>query len=254
MIQSVDRALRILIALQGARRMSLGEIAARVELPPSTVHGIIRTLVAHGMVLQEHDSARYRLGPATLRLGNVYLETLELHARVTTWADDLAQRTGCAVRTGVLLLTDVVVVHHSPRPDGSRQMPEVGIVIPAHASALGKALLAFDAAGCATVLAGDMGSRSMTGVTITDPEALRIQLAEVRASGVATEIEEAVLGECSIAAPIADDSDAVAGAIGLVVPATEWPLPPTAVDARRAAARAVSRELGAAHWPPTSRG
>ncbi|MHB1802192.1 MAG: IclR family transcriptional regulator domain-containing protein, partial [Actinomycetes bacterium] len=123
-----------------------------------------------------------------------------------------------------------------------------------HASALGKALLAFDAAGCATVLAGDMGSRSMTGVTITDPEALRIQLAEVRASGVATEIEEAVLGECSIAAPIADDSDAVAGAIGLVVPATEWPLPPTAVDALRAAARAVSRELGAAHWPPTSRG
>ena len=81
MIQAVDRALRILTALQGGRRMSLGEIAQRLDLPPSTVHGIIRTLVAHGMVAQEPDSQRYRLGPATLRLGNVYLDTLELRSR-----------------------------------------------------------------------------------------------------------------------------------------------------------------------------
>ena len=47
------------------------------------------------------------------------------------------------MRTGVLLIDDVVIIHHEPRPDGSRQMPEVGIVIPAHASALGKAMLAF---------------------------------------------------------------------------------------------------------------
>lgn len=234
--------------------MSLGEIAARVELPPSTVHGIVRTLVVHGMVVQERDSSRYRLGPATLRLGNVYLETLELRSRVATWADDLAQRTGCSVRVGVLLLTDVVVVYHAPRPDGSRQMPEVGIVIPAYASALGKALLASDAAACAIVLARDMGNRSMTGVTLTDPEALRVQLAEVRASGVATESEEAVLGECSIAAPITDGSDVAIGAIGLVAPSAEWPLPATAIDALRAAARAVSHELGATRWPPSSAG
>ncbi len=90
MIQSVDRAVRILTVLQGGRRMSLGEVATRLGLPASTVHGIIRTLLAHGMVQQERDSGRYRLGPATLRLGNVYLDTLELRARVATWAEDLA--------------------------------------------------------------------------------------------------------------------------------------------------------------------
>jgi len=130
-IQAVDRAVRILMVLQGARRMSLGEVAAELQLAPSTVHGIIRTLLAHGMVAQERDSGRYRLGPATLRLGNVYLHTLELRSRVVGWAEDLARRTGCAVRAGVLLQGDVVVVHHEPRPDGTRQMPEVGIVIPA---------------------------------------------------------------------------------------------------------------------------
>jgi DNA-binding IclR family transcriptional regulator len=251
-IQSVDRSLRILAVLQGARHLSLGEIAARVELPPSTVHGIIRTLLAHGMVQQERGSGRYRLGPATLRLGNVYLDTLELRSRVTTWAEELARQTGCAVRTGVLLLGDVVVVHHEPRPDGSRQMPEVGIVIPAHACALGKALLAFDGDTADQVLRDLPGMRSMTGETITDPATLRAALDEVRGAGIATEVEEAVLGECGVAAPLAEADGELAGAIGLVVPSGRWPLEPAALDALRAAARSVSRELGAASWPPAA--
>jgi DNA-binding IclR family transcriptional regulator len=246
LIQAVDRALRILAVLQGGRRMSLGEIANRLDLAPSTVHGIIRTLLAHGMVQQERDSQRYRLGPATLRLGNVYLDTLELRARVSSWAEDLARRTGCAVRTGVLLLGDVVVVHHQPRPDGTRQMPEVGIVIPAHASALGKAMLAFTADG-----ARDIDTRSMTGETITNPAQLRRQLDEVGRTGIATEVEEAVLGECGVAAPLADALGEAAGAIGLVVPAAEWPLEPSTIDALRTTARTISRELGAPVWPPS---
>lgn len=250
MIQSVDRALRILTVLQGARRMSLGEIATHLGLAPSTVHGILRTLLAHGMVAQERDSQRYRLGPATLRLGNVYLDTLELRSRVSSWADDLARRTGCAVRTGVLLLGDVVVVHHEPRPGGTRQMPEVGIVIPAHACAIGKALLAFDPDG--ELDAPTRPRRSMTGETITDDRVLRTQLDAVRRTGIATEVEEAVLGECGVAAPLADAAGDVVGAIGLVVPSAEWPLGRPALDGLRAAARAVSRELGAPTWPPAT--
>jgi DNA-binding IclR family transcriptional regulator len=251
-IQSVDRALRVLAVLSGARRMSLGEIAARLELPPSTVHGIVRTLVAHGMVLQERDSGRYRLGPATLRLGNVYLDTLDLRSRVVPWAEDLAVRTGFAIRTGVLLPPEVVVVHHAPRPDGSRQMPEVGIVIPAHASALGKVLLAYDETDREKLLAATSELPSMTGDTVTDPEALRVQLLEVHVTGLAAEVEEAVLGECSLAAPVVDASGTVVGAIGLVVPSTEWPVDPAAVDALRTAARTTSRELGASRWPPSA--
>lgn len=251
MIQSVDRALRILTVLQGSRRMGLGEIAARLELPPSTVHGIVRTLLAHGMVVQERDSGRYRLGPAVLRLGNVYLDTLELRSRVAGWSEDLARRTGFAVRTGVLLMGEVVVVHHEPRPDGSRQMPEVGIEIPAHACALGKAILAFDDPGSAAVLTAQAMARSMTGETLSDPATLKTQLDDVRATGLATEVEEAVLGECGLAAPVADAFGDAAGAIALVVPSAEWPVDSAAQDALRSAARAVSRELGAARWPPT---
>jgi DNA-binding IclR family transcriptional regulator len=243
-IQAVDRALRILTVLQGGRRMSLGEIASAIELAPSTVHGLVRTLLAHGMVQQELDSGRYRLGPATLRMGNVYLDTLELRSRVAVWTEGLARRTGCAVRTPVLLFDEVVVVAHEPRPDGTRQMPEVGIVIPAHASALGKALLAY----AADYPSGEL--RGMTGETVTDTAELATQLDQIRGIGIATEVEEAVLGECSVAATVFDASGDAAGAIGLVVPAARWPLDPEAVDALRDTARTVSRELGAPVWPP----
>ena len=67
----------VLVALQGARRMTLSELAGRLELPSSTVHGIVRTLVGHGMVTQEHGSGgRYQLGPAVLRLGKLRRFTL----------------------------------------------------------------------------------------------------------------------------------------------------------------------------------
>ncbi|WP_116103071.1 IclR family transcriptional regulator [Amycolatopsis thermalba] len=244
MIQSVDRAVRVLAVLQAERRLSLSEIAARLGLAPSTVHGIIKTLQAHGLVLQDRGSARYRLGPAVLKLGNVYLDTLELRSRSLTWAAELARTTGFAVRTGVLLPGEVMIVHHEPRPDGSRQMPEVGIVIPAHASALGKAMLAWSPDLAPEPL------RSMTRDTVTDPAELAEALAQVRGEALATEVEEAVIGECCVAAPIFDAAHDIAGAIGVVVPMTDWPAGPAVPSAVREAARAISRELGAPSWPP----
>ena len=149
----------------------------------------------------------------------------------------------------MLLIDDVVIIHHEPRPDGSRQMPEVGIVIPVHASALGKAMLAFLPEDEKRVLTS--GSlRSMTGETLTSPDDLREQLDEVRSSGIAAEQDEAVLGESSLASPVFDSYGEAVGAIGVVVPSTGDVARHEASDAVRERARAVSRELGALSWPP----
>jgi DNA-binding IclR family transcriptional regulator len=90
----------------------------------------------------------------------------------------------------------------------------------------------------------------MTGETVTDAGVLAEQLAHTRQTGIATEIEEAVLGECVAAAVVFDSSAEAIGAIGLVVPTARWPLEPADVDALRDTARTVSRELGAPVWPP----
>jgi DNA-binding IclR family transcriptional regulator len=247
-IQSVDRSIRILLALQGARRLSLTDLAARLSLPNSTVHGLLQTLSAHGMVEQEAGSLRYMLGPAVLRLSSVYLDSLEFRSRTLKWSEELARRTGVSVRAGVLLLGDVIVVHHEPRPDGSRQMPEVGFVMPAHASALGKALLAFRPDEAGELLAATR-LRSMTGETIVDPAHLEDELARVARTGVAAEHDEAVLGESSLAAPVFDATGLAVGAIGVVIPSSDWPPPIGFQDDLREAARNISRELGASGWP-----
>jgi DNA-binding IclR family transcriptional regulator len=250
-IQSVDRAIRILLALQGERRLGIADLAVRLELAPSTVHGIVKTLAAHNLVIQDAATGRYQLGPTVLRLGNVYLDTLELRSRAVPWSEELARRTGMAVRTGVLAADEVVIIHHEPRPDGSRQMPEIGIVIPQHASALGKAQLAFLPDEAERVLSTTR--RSMTGETITDAGQLRAQLTGIARTAIAEERDEAVLGESSVAAPIFGANDATVGAIGVVLPTTDWPVGEAVLDALREAARNISRELGANRWPISPR-
>jgi DNA-binding IclR family transcriptional regulator len=248
-IQAIDRAARVLAALQGSRHLGISELGAALELPPSTVHGIVKSLQAHGLVVKEPHGQRYMLGPTLLQLSNVSLDTLDVRARAMRWTGDLAERSGLAVRMGVEFFAEVIVIHHEPRPDGSRQMPETGLTIPAHASALGKVLLAYQPSFKDTVLAQG-GLRSLTGDTVTDLDELDKALAEVLATGYAVEDEEAVLGESSVAVPVADrDGEAVA-AIAVVLPASETPLPESALTLLRETARNVSRELGAPIWPP----
>jgi len=235
-IQSIDRAAKILALLQGSRRMGISELAAALELPPSTVHGIVKSLQAHGLVAQQPSGNRYVLGPALLKLSCVYLDTLDVRARSMRWMHELSSRTGLATRLGVELFGEVIVIHHDRRPDGTEQMPETGVTIPSHASAMGKVLLAYDADHAADALSRPLAA--LTAETATDREALGY------------EFEEAVIGEASVAAPICDDEGDVIAAIAVVLPAGEWPPTDQVLNDLREAARNVSRELGAPAWPP----
>src|SRR5947209_19708957 len=144
MIQSVDRAARIMKVLaSGPRRLGVSEIADRLGLTRPTVHGLLQTLQDHGFVEQDRDSDKYQLGAGLLQLGNSYLDLNELRARSLVHAERLATRADAAVRVGVMHGASVVIVHHVFRPDSTLQILEVGAELPLHASALGKAMLAF---------------------------------------------------------------------------------------------------------------
>jgi DNA-binding IclR family transcriptional regulator len=252
MIRSVDRAARILKVLASGRHLGVTDIAKRLQIPAPTVHGLLRTLHAHGFVEQDRALDKYKLGAGLLYLGSSYLDVNDLRARAIHHAAGLAGRANAAVRVGVLLQDEVLVIHHAFRPDHTLQVPEVGMKLPAHASALGKAMLAFGDPERVDDLLADERS-PLTNRTL-DAAALRAQLAEVVDTGVAFEREEAVLGESSLAAPIFDEGARVVGAIAVVGDsATLLPRgrPRTStVTALIGAARGVSRDLGAAEWPP----
>lgn len=246
-IQSVDRAARILKVLaSGPRRLGVSDIADRLGLARPTVHGLLQTLQHHGFVEQDRDSGKYQLGAGLLHLGTSYLDLNELRGRSIVHAERLAERTQAAVRVGVLHGPWVVVVHHVFRPDDPYQVLEVGAQLPAHASALGKAILAFGPKDAVEDLLSET-PRRLTRRTLT-PAALRTELERIRNGEIARERDEAVLGESSVAAPICDHMGHAIGAIG-VVASTEVLLPrgPSRelVAAVRDAGRGVSRELGA---------
>jgi DNA-binding IclR family transcriptional regulator len=247
MVQSVTRAIDILRALAGAGRgLGVTELADRLGVAKPTAHALLRTLEAGGLVGQDHETGKYRLGPALLEFGNAYLETHELRARSVVWADTLANRAGEAVWVAVLSGDHMLVVHHAFRPEGAVQILEVGAVLPWHACALGKAVVAhLEAEQRAELLAGPLAP--LTGGTLTDPAELTGQLAAVTAVGYAVEDGEAAIGDAGIAAPVFD-RDGVVGAIGLVGPVerllAEGVREQLAVAVREIA-RLLSRDLGA---------
>ncbi|MCC8243691.1 IclR family transcriptional regulator [Saccharothrix luteola] len=251
-IQSIERAAAVLRLLaSGARRMGVAELARALDLPKPTVHGILRTLQLVGFVEQSPDTGKYQLGAALFHIGSSYLDGNELRTRALNWSDSLASRSMESVRIGTLHENQVLVVHHVFRPDNSRQVLEVGALLPAHASALGKVLLADDPVGLG--LADDEPLKAYTAATITDLDRLGEALEQVRSRGWASEVEELVEGEVSLAAPIRDRRLVTVGAVGISGPVErlcdEKKQPRTdLVSYVREAARSISRELGAIPW------
>src|SRR5271170_906664 len=188
-IQSIERAAAILRLLSGrSLRLGVGELACELSLPKGTVFGILKTLREVGFVEQDRESGKYQLGPALLHMGSSYLDGNELRARALNWADGLATRTGESVRIGTLHANQVLIVHHVFRPDDTRQALEVGSLLPAHATALGKALLANHDYIAATLSGGTLAS--YTPATLTDVYRFRQELGEAARRGWAGEVGE----------------------------------------------------------------
>ncbi|MEU9245574.1 IclR family transcriptional regulator [Streptomyces shenzhenensis] len=251
-VQSIERAAAILRLLAaGPRRLGLGEVAASLGLAKGTAHGILRTLQHVDFVEQDATTGKYQLGAALLHLGTSYLDVNELRSRSINWADALAARSGEAVRLGTPLEGMVLVVHHVFRPDDTLQTLDVGALLPLHASSLGKVLLAYGTAPFDSAL--ESGLDAYTRHTLVTREQLTRALAEVREQGWAVENQEMSMGEAGLAVPIRGHGGLVVGAIGLSGPVericdSQGRPRPSLITLIREAARAISRDLGAARW------
>ncbi|MFF0970674.1 IclR family transcriptional regulator [Streptomyces sp. NPDC003703] len=251
-VQSIERAAAILRLLAGGpRRLGLGEVASSLGLAKGTAHGILRTLQHVDFVEQDETTGKYQLGAALLHLGTSYLDVNELRSRAINWADALAARSGEAVRLGTPLEGQVLIIHHVFRPDDTLQTLDVGALLPLHASSLGKVLLAYGAATLGPPPAD--GLAAYTRHTLVDRADLDRALAAIREVGWGAEVQEMAMGDAGIAAPIRGHGGLVVGAVCLSGPVERICDPrgtpqPALVALLREAARAISRDLGAARW------
>ncbi|GLH95793.1 IclR family transcriptional regulator [Phytohabitans aurantiacus] len=231
-VKSADRTLEVLEALAASReRRSLVELSRALDIPKSSLHGILRTMARRHWVEVDPTGTRFGLGVRALEVGAAYLDADDAVGLVSSVLDDLSRQFGEAVHLGRLDGSNVVYLAKRESAHRLRLYSAIGRRLPAHATALGKALLAHQPG----ILDGPLPR--LTPNTITDPDALLVELEKTRERGYAVDREENTEGiVCfAMAVPLADPPT---DAISLSVP-----VPRVAPDSEERITTALGRSM-----------
>jgi DNA-binding IclR family transcriptional regulator len=227
-LKSLTKVVRVLDVFSTVdRALSLADIGQRTGFPKSTAHRLLAAMREAGLLDQDRERDRYRLGMKLFELGNIVLANMDLHREARPFVDALTRQSGQAVHLAVFDGHRALVIH---RADASPEKGQPTALIeqaPVHCTSVGKAILAFQTpATIDRVISA--GLLRFTDATITDPEQLRAQLAEIRERGYAQDEGEHQPGVRCVAAPIRDQSGRVVAGISITGPF--WRLPLSEVD------------------------
>jgi IclR family transcriptional regulator, acetate operon repressor len=220
-VQSVDRALDIMETLVTSKNgLALMELAARVSLNTSTCHHLLQTLLLRGYVEQEPDTKRYALGNRILHLQYGRTQQIDLVAQAQPIVGRLNEATGEATHLAVLVGLDLVTLlkMESLLPVRVDDAP-LGKTHAAHATATGKALLAFAPENQLRELLKNGELRRFTDRTIVKPELLMSDLENVRRQGFSVDDGEFQLGVYCVGAPVRDHAGKVVASVSSSMPA-----------------------------------
>lgn len=223
-INSVNKAFEILRAFSPRQpEMSAAEIAARTGMTAATVHRFLLTLEDLG-ALARTEANRYRLGLLVADLGNRVEQDKVLAGSVRPHIDILVAEFRESVDAAVLSGDEVVVVASGEAARSLRIGGPVGRVLAAHCSAAGKVLLAGLAPEVLNRRLADGPRQRFTARTITEQDALRVELARIRDQGFAVDDEEWDEGLRSVAVPIPDGHGHVRAALAISGPVSrmDW--------------------------------
>ena len=245
-LNSVANAVRVLKAFSSSEReWGVSDLARRLELGKSTVHRLLTTLTEEGMLEQDLETGRYRLGLAMFDLAAAVPTQLDLHEAVLSPMSDLRNLIGETVHVAVLDGRQVVYVERLDSPHTLRLFLEIGRRNSAHCTATGKALLAFISRVELDQLLDGWVMQRRTKFTITSIAELRAELDLTRERGFAENRHESEVGVVSVAAPIRDGGGRTIASISVAGPAERMDPPNRAIiDATVQTAALVSRRLG----------
>lgn len=244
-MQSVDRAVSVMEFLSRQGLSGLTEIANELEIHKSTVYRLLATLEYRGLVEQDQDTERYRLGFAVAALAGSVTADMDIvrHSRGTCqWLSDETQET---VTLEVLEGDEAVIIHQSISSSSVLGADWAGSHTPLHCTASGKVLMAHMPARRMNQLLRRNLQR-MTESTIVEPARLREQFEEIRVQGYGYTVEELEIGLNAVGAPIRSFDGKVVGAVSISGPAFRLPLnsiPETGELAVKATAD-ISRRFG----------
>jgi IclR family KDG regulon transcriptional repressor len=247
-VQSLGRAFAILEEVARHREgIGLADLSKQVALHNSTTFHLARTMVSLGYLRQEKESKRYRIGRPLFALAASALDEIEMVNVATPVLEDLSRISGESSHFAVRMGDSVVVIARTSGSGAFQLTDRVGVVRPAHCTALGKIILASLRPDQLQRFLARVELVPSTAKSITKPSVLLREIEEIRTSGIAFDDGEFNAEVRCIAVPVMDFTGQVVGALGISGPV--WRMSNQALQAHakamRAAANRLSTDFGA---------
>lgn len=218
-IQSVARALTIIdVMAEAGGELALNEIAGRLGLAKTTVHGLISTLKTFGYVEQSAFSGKYKLGVRLFEVGNIVSNGWEVRVVAVPYIQKLVEEMGETVHLVILDRYEVLYIDKRESSGSLHIASQVGMRLPAHCTGVGKVLMAYLSPQERHQIIKTRGLPRFTRNTLTDPVALEAELEKIKKQGYAVDNEEIMDSLRCVAAPIRDQSGKVISALSVSGP------------------------------------
>ncbi len=222
-VQAVTRTLKILKAFTESKgQLGISEIAAACKLTPSTTHRLVQALVGGGFLEQDVRSSRYFLGRSVVVLGQLAQRNFGFD-RILRVLEETADITKESVNFGVPYNGSVIVVLRVQSPHQLRFDQSPGARLPLHASAQGKALLAFTPER--NQILDELSELTrLTPKTITGRTDLDAEFEKIRHTGYSTDDEESITGVRCVGIAILGRDGRPKATIAIQAPTVRMPL------------------------------
>jgi DNA-binding IclR family transcriptional regulator len=219
-LSSVATAIQLLKSFSEEHvDIGISELSRRLGVAKSTVHRLAATLVSEGLLEQDRETEKYRLGIALFRLGALVRRRMDVSNQARPYLYELREKTNETVHLAILDGAEIMYVYNLESTQAIRMRSDLGVRKPAYCTAEGQAILAFQPPEVVERVIAQ-GLLPRTPQTITDPAKLQKALAVVRQRGCAVEDEESEIGMRSISAPIRNDAGDVIASVGVAGPVT----------------------------------
>lgn len=249
-VPALARGLQLLMQFnRDERELSGAELSRRLGLPRASVFRMLFTLEQGGFVERAEDGVSYRLGLSVLRLGFELLASMELTEYGRPVIEELRDRCGYSAHVVVRDAREVVFIAKVAGRNAMFHSIQVGARLPAHATVLGRLLLADLHMNALKALYPEEPLHAYTPRTPTTLAQLKALIDEDRAKGYGVSMGGFETGISTIAAPVFNDRGAVAAAVSISVPAQRIDdgALPALVDMVRAAAAQLTERIS--HLP-----
>lgn len=246
LVQSVKNALRILkLFTPKTPQFSVTEIAILLELPKSTVHRLLKELVAEGFLTQDEKNLKYKLGFSILGLGGVVQSHKEIYQEAEPLLKELVARFQFPVHICVMEQRNVVYLMREMGKIPLKLVTKEGRRNDLHCTAEGLAILAFKSKKVIdSIITQPLAKK--TPYTLTEFEPLKQEILKIHREQFAIAKDTFAVGFSSYAAPIQDYTGEVVSSLAIIGKNAliDLPMEKEMIAAMRKTAKAISELLG----------